>query len=426
MKRPQKKYALYLFRTCLLVACFLLLSGVRAADKEQVKQLKAQHKELKQTRIALQKYNANSSSGNKKLAASLQKCQKKLYVPGDQLATPKPRKEAVEVKNIPSKPSKEERFRAKIADENARITALKAEKFAHDSTHNSLRSASLDLTSAAGNYTAPQQKALQQLRKETVYSCRKQFGLKNMLNEQTDLKRVNKLLSSVKADNLKYSKMIAGGNKKLIEKPFQFKNDVYKELPSGGSASAASGGGSGGAMSMIQGYMQQFTSLRSKSRTTSDLLDTTTLMLNPHKGKSLFERIKPAPNFQFAAADQFQPARIETAIMFKFLWTPKSTPFAGITYTLGVGNGIQDIRFSNQGVGTRLGLEYQLFNVIGVFGSYEYKLQRTVSESYRRPVSNKLIIGIQAGKGKLYLGYNVLYFTGDKNESPFVFRIGIK
>ncbi|WEK18863.1 MAG: hypothetical protein P0Y49_18980 [Candidatus Pedobacter colombiensis] len=422
MKRPQQKYALYLVRTCLMVACLLVLSGAGAADKEQVKQLKVQYAELKQTRKALQKYNAKSSASNKTLSASLLKCQKKLHVPRHQLTATTPRKEAVEVKKIPSNPSKEERLRTKIADENSRITVLKAEKASIDSSHNSLRLASLDLTSATGNYTAPQQKALQQLRKETLYSCRKQFGLKNMLNEQTDLKRLNKLLSSVKADNLKYSRMMAEGNKKLIDKPFQFKNDVYKQIP---SASPAAGGGSASGMSMIQGYMQQFTNLRNKSRTTNDLLDTTSLMLNPHKGKPLLERIKLSPNFQFAAADKFQPARMETAIILKFLWTPKSTPFAGISYTLGLGNGIQDIRFSNQGFGTRLGFEYQLFNMIGVFGSYEYKLQRTVNESYRRPTSNRLIIGLQAGKGKLYLGYNVLHFLGDKSESPLVFRIGI-
>jgi hypothetical protein len=411
----------------LMLLAIMLISAfsAQAANEEDIKDLRNQYRELKSTRKALEKYNSRTNTNNKRLSASIAKCRQKLNLKdGSKPSLPIVQSKPIQLPkpNLKMK-SRQSRLKQKVAAENARINLLRVARASNDSSHHNLKLVSLDLTTAKGNYSLSQQQALDKLRKETLYNCRSQFNMKKLLNEQTDLKQIQKLLQNVKGDNLRYSKMMLEGNKKLIGRPFQFKEDVYKQMP---KTQNAAGGTGSGAMAAIQGYMQQFVSLRSKNRTTDNLLDTTSMALNPYRGKRVKERLKPTGNFQFIQANNLRPAGIETAFVLKFLLTPRSTPFVGMAYTLGVGNGIQQIHFSNQGFGTRIGYEYQLFRIIGVFGSYEYKIWQPATESHRSLSPNRFIAGISAGGGKIYFGYNVLHLFGDKSEAPFVFRIGIK
>jgi hypothetical protein len=406
----------------LLLAMMVIVPQLSfATDPETNRSLKQQLTQLRKTRRVLEKHNAQSQRNNRKLENAIQRCRKELHPETIQPVQVASKKTAPLQQSGSHQPKgRKARLRHKIHSELKAIAELKTLKATLDTTHNSLKNQSQQLTRTATNYPVEKQKAILKLRKETLYSCRQHTDLKNSLYDKIELPQLNKLLSNAKTQNLEYSKLISQGGTKLIDKPLQFKNDIYKSLPKAPTADASQNTGAAG----LQSIIQQFTDLRSKVHVSDNLLDTTSLPLNPYHRKPLRERVKPSVNFQFLPADRSQPSRMETALIFKFLISPQHRPFVGLSYAAGLGRGIENIRFSNQGVGTRIGYEYQVQPVIGLFSSYEYKIQMTIQDAALPPAPHRLILGATAA-GKIYIGFNLLYKQGRTAESPFIFRIAI-
>ena len=157
--------------------------------------------------------------------------------------------------------------------------------------------------------------------------------------------------------------------------------------------------------------------------------------LNPERTKSFGKRLEYGANLQFGKSTNYLPATTQINLTAGYKFNAHSSFGFGLTYLLGMGEGWNKIRFSNQALGLSTYLKWKWKNNFFLQGSGEWNymtafqdLQQLhnidawqtsallgLGKSYR--ISKKL-------SGNIQLAYDLLYKQHIPNTQPLVFRVG--
>jgi myosin heavy subunit len=92
---------------------------------------------------------------------------------------------------------------------------------------------------------------------------------------------------------------------------------------------------------------------------------------NGQKGKPLLKRIELGTNVQFGKTNRVLPTTSEFAVSVGYKLNNNGVIGIGSSYKLGLGNGFQNIQFTNQGVGLRSFLDWKIKGGFYISGGYE-------------------------------------------------------
>lgn len=169
---------------------------------------------------------------------------------------------------------------------------------------------------------------------------------------------------------------------------------------------------------------------------------------NTQKGKSFLKRLEFGMNVQSAKQNNILPTTTDIAITAGYKLNDKSVIGIGAAYKLGWGNGWQDIRLSNQGLGLRTYADVKLFpnakekglgrmvKNIWISGGYEWNylpdLQgKTIAFSYNNTLWQEAgLLGLSKKytkgkkKAQVQLLYNFLYNKTIPQQTPILCRVG--
>ena len=93
---------------------------------------------------------------------------------------------------------------------------------------------------------------------------------------------------------------------------------------------------------------------------------------NPERTKSFFRRLELGFNLQTIGQTTYQPAISALALSLGYKLSSKAVVGVGASYLLGLGNGLNAIRLSNQGAGLRSFADIKAFKSIWITGGFEY------------------------------------------------------
>ncbi|HEY8967538.1 MAG TPA: hypothetical protein VIM64_00560, partial [Puia sp.] len=146
-------------------------------------------------------------------------------------------------------------------------------------------------------------------------------------------------------------------------------------------------------------------------------------------------RLEFATDVQFGKSTNYLPATTDFAVMAGYKLSGRSSLGVGLTYKLGLGNGWNKIRLSNEGLGFRTYLKVKLKSNFFLQGSGEWNYL-TAFESIRQlhdanawQASALLFLGKSYHirkklSGNIQLGYDLLYRQHQPISSPVLFRLG--
>jgi hypothetical protein len=89
------------------------------------------------------------------------------------------------------------------------------------------------------------------------------------------------------------------------------------------------------------------------------------------KYKSLLQRLQPGADLQFSKNNRFFPATADVALQLAYRFSEKGTLGIGTSYKLGFGTGLNDIRFTAQGLGLRSFADFRLKGDFFINGGFE-------------------------------------------------------
>ena len=92
---------------------------------------------------------------------------------------------------------------------------------------------------------------------------------------------------------------------------------------------------------------------------------------NPMKTKRWFDRLEPGGNIQFQKTNYYFPALAELAAQLAYGIHKNGSIGIGISYRLGMGEGWNKIKFSQQGIGLRSFLDWKLKGTFYINGGFE-------------------------------------------------------
>lgn len=96
---------------------------------------------------------------------------------------------------------------------------------------------------------------------------------------------------------------------------------------------------------------------------------------NEMKSKSLLQRLEFGSNIQFQRSTQFFPTTSDLAGQLAYKFHKNGSVGIGLSYKLGLGKGLNDIHFSNQGLGIRSFIDWKLKGTFFLNGGYEQNYQ---------------------------------------------------
>ena len=158
---------------------------------------------------------------------------------------------------------------------------------------------------------------------------------------------------------------------------------------------------------------------------------------NDQKTKSLKKRLEYGFNVQTQQSSSFLPASCNMTGLLGYKITSKTIVGAGVGYTLGLGSGLNHIRFSNQGVNFRTYIDVQAKGSLWISGGLEYNYMQEFKNL--RSISNldiwqkSALVGLtkktrisKNTQTNIQLLFDALYKEHIPQSSPVVFRIGYK
>lgn len=156
---------------------------------------------------------------------------------------------------------------------------------------------------------------------------------------------------------------------------------------------------------------------------------------NNQKTKTFLQRIEYGFNIQNQRSTSLLPVTSDLASTLGYKLNDKSTLGLAASYKLGLGKGIQNIQFSNQGVGLRSFVDYKIKGSFWLAGGFEYNYMQAFKSL--NSISNidawqkSGLIGISkkinAAKDKqanLQLLYDFFAIKQVPRSQPLKFRIG--
>lgn len=157
--------------------------------------------------------------------------------------------------------------------------------------------------------------------------------------------------------------------------------------------------------------------------------------VNSQKSKSFWKRIEISTDVQFKRTTSSLPNTTDIGLNIGYKLNDKSTTGLGIGYKLGMGTGLDKIKFTSEGVGLRSFIKWKLSKGFDIQGGLELEYYSHFSKIQQLSVYdnwNKLgLIGISKNykinkklKGSFKLFCNVFYKENPTQNQPFIFRTG--
>jgi hypothetical protein len=157
--------------------------------------------------------------------------------------------------------------------------------------------------------------------------------------------------------------------------------------------------------------------------------------LNSQKTKTLWQRLEYGANLQFEPSTTLLPTMADAALTLGYRLNDKSTIGVGVSYKMGLGDGLSHIEFASQGVGLRSYLDWKVKKNIYLSGGYEenyfssfntldqlkigsaWKESGLIGFSREYQVSKKV-------KGKVQLLWDFISYYQIPRTQPILFRVG--
>ena len=208
-----------------------------------------------------------------------------------------------------------------------------------------------------------------------------------------------------------------------------------------------SGGGGGGGLAYLQQQMQKMeTQLQSLKNTLSQYgtgsatglsngnMTAPDFQPNSQHTKTFLKRLQFSLVVQNSPSTAVLPAISSLGLNMGYKLSDKATVGIGGSYLLGLGYGLKDIRFSNQGMGLRSFVDIKAKGSIWVTGDFEYNYLQQFNSLKNIPNidvwQRSALIGLtkkyRIGKreNNLQLLYDLLANSEVPKGQPFVFRLG--
>ncbi|MES1222366.1 MAG: hypothetical protein ABUT20_43130, partial [Bacteroidota bacterium] len=156
---------------------------------------------------------------------------------------------------------------------------------------------------------------------------------------------------------------------------------------------------------------------------------------NTQKTHTLWKRIEYGANLQFEPSNNLLPVICDLALSLGYRLNDNGTIGVGMAYKMGLGDGIEKIQFSNQGLGLRSYIDWKLKKSLYLSGGYERNYlsgfqslsQLGVSSSWQNSgligLSRKYRISSKLN-GKVQILFDFLSYSQIPKSQPFVFRAG--
>jgi uncharacterized membrane protein len=155
---------------------------------------------------------------------------------------------------------------------------------------------------------------------------------------------------------------------------------------------------------------------------------------NKQKTKTIWQRFEYGINIQSQKTNYYLPVTSDIAGTIGYKLNDKSTVGVGVAYKMGWGNGINDVRISNQGIGLRSFLDIKIKGSIWVTGGYEQNYQSAFTQipqlqnysawqtSGLIGITKKMKVGKKASNVQLL--WDFLSYRNIPVTQPLKFRIG--
>jgi hypothetical protein len=155
---------------------------------------------------------------------------------------------------------------------------------------------------------------------------------------------------------------------------------------------------------------------------------------NSQHGKTFFKRLELGFNLQNTASTSLLPAISTLGVSLGYRLSDKATIGIGASYLMGLGNGFNHIRLSNQGAGLRSFLNIKAVKSFWVTGGLEYNYMQQFDDfhairnldTWQKSALFGLMKQFNLGKhsGNLQLLYDFLAGQQIPHGQPLVFRCG--
>lgn len=166
-------------------------------------------------------------------------------------------------------------------------------------------------------------------------------------------------------------------------------------------------------------------------------LDIPNFKPNSQKSKTFWNRIELGANMQSTKANRYFPVTSDIAVTAGYKLNDNSVAGLGLSYKLGWGQNIRNIRLSHEGIGLRSFADVKLKGSFYVTGGFEYNYQKPFnSVSQLQLLDNwqqcgligvSKIVSIQTKflkKTKLQLLWDFLSYEQMPRTQPLKFRVG--
>lgn len=156
---------------------------------------------------------------------------------------------------------------------------------------------------------------------------------------------------------------------------------------------------------------------------------------NSQKTKPFGQRLEWGIDFQFGKAVNYLPATANLGIKLGYKLNDRLSAGIGAGYLIGMGTGWKDIRLSNQGVGLRSYLKWQVKKGWNIQGGSEFNYMTAFSGIRQlrqfQAWQSSALLGISKQykvsrkiKGNFQVLYDFLYRQHIPNTQPVLFRLG--
>lgn len=157
--------------------------------------------------------------------------------------------------------------------------------------------------------------------------------------------------------------------------------------------------------------------------------------LNGMKTKSFLQRLEFGGNLQFQRSSQFYPGTSDIAGQVAYKFHSNGSIGVGTAFKLGMGSGLDNVRFSSQGAALRSFLDWKLKGTFYVNGGFEKNYISSFQNAERLGQAdnwqNSALLGVSKKykinsklKGNIILLYDFLYNEHIPRTDPIKLRLG--
>lgn len=186
-----------------------------------------------------------------------------------------------------------------------------------------------------------------------------------------------------------------------------------------------------------QSQLQQLKDRVNKLGQNGSDLDMPGFRPNNQKAKTFWNRIELGANMQSIKANSYFPVTSDIALMAGYKLNDRSTAGIGVSYKLGWGQNIRNIRLTHEGIGFRSFIDLKLKGSFYASGGFEYNYQKPFNSmqqleelhSWQQSglIGVSKIVSVQSKffkKTKLQLLWDFLSYEQAPRGQPLKFRVG--